>query len=248
MRGFIYLHRKILENPIVCKDADHLAVWTYLLLNATHDKYDAIFNGKRITLTKGQLITGRNSISEKFKINPSKVQRILKKFEIEQQIEQQTCNKNRLITVLKWECYQNNEQQNKQQVNNKRTTTEQQVNTNNNVNTVNNEIIKDIVDYLNLKAGTYYKHSTAKTTTLISARLREKFTIDDFKVVINNKTADWKNDANMKQYLRPETLFGTKFESYLNQNAGQVNKDRLIKDRKPIVDYHMMDFVPDGDD
>lgn len=73
-----------------------------------------------------------------------------------------------------------------------------------------------IVDYLNQKAGTKYKASSKKTQTCIHARLAEGFTIDDFKVVIDKKCADWLGDAKMEQYLRPETLFGTKFESYLN--------------------------------
>ena len=62
--GFIKLHRKILENPIIMKDADYLALWIYLLLEAIHKENDKIFKGKRITLKAGQLITGRNVISE----------------------------------------------------------------------------------------------------------------------------------------------------------------------------------------
>ena len=139
MQGFIYLHRKMLDNPIICKDNDHIAVWIYLLLNATHKGYDVIFEGERFTLKPGQLITGRKSIASKLKINESKVQRILKKFESEQQIEQQTTSRNRLISILNWSIYQNNEQQIEQQVNNNRTTSEQQVNTNNNVNNGDNE-------------------------------------------------------------------------------------------------------------
>lgn len=73
-----------------------------------------------------------------------------------------------------------------------------------------------IVDYLNQKAGTKYKHSSKKTQTCIHARLSEGFTVDDFKTVIDKKCADWLGDQKMEQYLRPETLFGTKFEGYLN--------------------------------
>ncbi len=137
--GWISLHRKLLNNPIVCKDSDYMAVWIYLLLNATHAEYDTIFKGNRITLKAGQLITGRDVISKKFKINSSKTQRILKKLENEQQIEQQTSNVNRLISIVNWSEYQDSEQRNEQQVNNKRTTSEQQVNTNNNVNNAKND-------------------------------------------------------------------------------------------------------------
>lgn len=145
-KGWISMHRKMLDNPIVCKDSDHMAVWVYLLLNAAHAEYPALFSGERITLQPGQLITGRKSISEKLKISESKVQRILKSFENEQQIEQLTSSKNRLVTLVSWSEYQDCEQQNEQQVNNKRTTTEQQVNTNNNVNKINNENKKNKED------------------------------------------------------------------------------------------------------
>ncbi|MEF2243999.1 hypothetical protein [Paenibacillus sp. IITD108] len=147
MSGWIKLHRKILDNPIVCKDSDYLAVWTYLLLNATHKEYSAVFSGQKITLLPGQLITGRKSISEQFNISESKVQRILKTFENDQQIEQQTSNKNRIISILSWTEYQDVEQQNEQPVNNKRTTTEQQVNTNKNVKNVKNERMKEVKEY-----------------------------------------------------------------------------------------------------
>lgn len=149
--GWISLHRKMLDNPIVFKDSDHVAVWVYLLLNATHTELPSLFQGKKITLQPGQLITGRKSISLKLNIAESKVQRILKTFESEQQIEQQTSNKNRLISIVSWSEYQDNEQQNEHQVNNKRTTTEQQVNTNNNVNNVNNDNKKDNISPKNPK-------------------------------------------------------------------------------------------------
>lgn len=128
--GYIKLYRQILDNPVVCKDSDHIATWVFLLSRATYKNCPAIFNGKKIILNPGQLITGRKKISEKFSISESKVQRILHLFEKEHQIEQQTCNKNRLITIVEWHKYQSVEQQAEQQLNNKRTTTEQQVNTN----------------------------------------------------------------------------------------------------------------------
>ena len=119
--GWIKLHRKTLDNPIVMKDTDHFAVWMWLLLNATHSDHDTIYEGERITLKAGQFITGRKIISKELKINESKIQRILKTFEIEQQIEQQTNPRCRLISILRWTDYQLDEQQSEQQVNNKRT-------------------------------------------------------------------------------------------------------------------------------
>jgi uncharacterized phage protein (TIGR02220 family) len=82
---------------------------------------------------------------------------------------------------------------------------------------------------LNSKCGTKYKSSSKKTQNLIKARFNEGFTLDDFKTVIDKKSSDWFNDNKMNQYLRPETLFGTKFESYLNQKGekpiGSIKQD-----------------------
>lgn len=127
--GYIKLHRSLLDNPVVMKDNDHLAVWIWLLCHAVFKEVDVVVEGKRKTLQAGQLVTGRKVIAEELHISESKVQRILKTFEIEQQIEQQTNPRNRVISIVSWDKYQQNEQQNEQQLNNKRTTSEQQVNT-----------------------------------------------------------------------------------------------------------------------
>lgn len=89
-------------------------------------------------------------------------------------------------------------------------------NENDNENDNDNEIYISIVSYLNQKAGTGYKHTTAKTRKTIHARLEEGFKIEDFRTVIDKKCAEWIGDPKMERYLRPETLFGTKFEGYLN--------------------------------
>lgn len=73
-----------------------------------------------------------------------------------------------------------------------------------------------IIDNLNGKTGKHYR-VTDKTRSLIRARIRDGFTESDFLKVIDNKVRSWANDPKMSQYLRPETLFGTKFEGYLNE-------------------------------
>lgn len=75
---------------------------------------------------------------------------------------------------------------------------------------------EEIVEHLNQCAGTHYKATTANTRKLIKARLKEGFTVDEIKLVIDKKCADWLHKPTMVEYLRPETLFGPKFESYLN--------------------------------
>lgn len=75
----------------------------------------------------------------------------------------------------------------------------------------------EIIGYLNERAGTRYRASTPKTQSHIRARWNEGYRLDDFKRVIEVKCAEWLRDAKMRKYLCPDTLFGTKFEKYLNQ-------------------------------
>lgn len=87
-------------------------------------------------------------------------------------------------------------------------------------NTDNKEIYTRICSRLNEKAGTNYRPTSAATQRHINARLAEGFTVDDFIKVIDVKCAEWAG-TDMGKYLRPETLFGSKFENYLNQQTKQ---------------------------
>ena len=89
---------------------------------------------------------------------------------------------------------------------------------------------EEIVQYLNQKTNKNFKHTSKVTQRHIRARLAEGFTVSDFKQVIDNKCNDWLRDQKMKEYLRPETLFGTKFESYLN------SKTTTAKQTGPYID------------
>ena len=87
--------------------------------------------------------------------------------------------------------------------------------------------IKYIVDYLNEKAGKKFKATSKDTRQHINARLAEGYTLDDFKKVIDGRCAAWKGYPKMEEYLRPSTLFGPKFESYLNAPSCIVPAGRV---------------------
>lgn len=84
---------------------------------------------------------------------------------------------------------------------------------------------EDIINYLNQRAGTHFRHSSADTKKHIKARFNDGFSLEDFKTVIDKKSKEWKG-TDMEKFLRPATLFGTKFEGYLNQKevSGSNNK------------------------
>ena len=89
--------------------------------------------------------------------------------------------------------------------------------------------VEDIIAYLNKKLSTNYKTNTKSTVSKIKARLKEGFTVEDFKTVIDKKYDEWRG-TEMEKYMRPDTLFGTKFESYLNQKKIERQKtfDELL--------------------
>lgn len=116
-------------------DPDYMAAWAWCLIEATYCSKKSIFGGKEIELQPGQFTTGRRQFSQLSGIQESKLERIFICFVNNGQIEQQTSNINRLITICNWKEYQEVEQQ----MNNKRTTDEQQVNTPKEVKNKKNE-------------------------------------------------------------------------------------------------------------
>ena len=82
--------------------------------------------------------------------------------------------------------------------------------------------VEQIVSCLNEKAGTAFRASTRQTQKHIRARLSEGYSPGDFEAVIAYKVGKWKDDPRMQGYLRPETLFGAKFEGYLQEARQQT--------------------------
>ena len=79
-----------------------------------------------------------------------------------------------------------------------------------------NKDIEDIINYLNLMTNSRYMLNNTKTINLIQNKLDNHYSIEDLRIVIDKKSKEWLN-TDYEKYLRPETLFGNKFESYLNQ-------------------------------
>lgn len=267
-KGWIKLHRKLMDNPIF-DNPNLLRVWLWCLLKASHDHHQQMVGLQVVDLEPGRFVTGRFKGANELGINPSTFYKYLKILEEMQMINLKSNNKMTIVTIENWRKYQTGDteayQQNNnnvstktlkeleeteminlnsnnkmtaatienwgkyqvedvetyQQNNNKITTKEQQKNTNKNDKNDKNDkkIYKYIVEYLNRKCNKNFKHTTKSTQRLINARLNEGFTIEDFKKVINIKSSQWLG-TDMEKYLRPQTLFGTKFESYLNENEG----------------------------
>lgn len=95
-------------------------------------------------------------------------------------------------------------------------------------------IREEVITYLNKKLDANFKPNAKKNKEPINARLKEGYTLDDFKRAIDNKIADWRNDKKMVQYLRPETLFSNKMDGYVNEktasNSSSFDADNFFND------------------
>ena len=96
---------------------------------------------------------------------------------------------------------------------------------NNEVNTIYTDAYKKIIDYLNMVSESNYRWQTRETQKLIKARLKDGYTVADFMTVIDKKKAEW-GGTDFECYLRPKTLFGNNFESYLNQKQIQKRNNK----------------------
>lgn len=175
-----------------------------------NDKQTKIFNNLRRPLEKSK--------------KRSKCGSITKSNENQEENETKTKENQKEIKAKSNENQKENESKTHQDVN-------VIVNVNDNVDVNVNKItiaeIKGIIEYLNIKSNSHYKYSTDKTQTLIKARIKDGFTLDDFKIVIDKKCEEWLG-TDFEKFLRPETLFSNKFEGYLNQKI--TAKKKTLKD------------------
>ena len=96
----------------------------------------------------------------------------------------------------------------------------------------------EIIEYLNSKTGSKFKPSTKPYIVAIQARLKEGYTVDDFKTVIKKKCEEWAG-TKMEKYLTPKTLFApSHFDQYLNANIKPTlnNTEKRIMEINAWVD------------
>jgi uncharacterized phage protein (TIGR02220 family) len=212
MEGWVKLHRKF--NDWEWKTSPkHIAVFIDLLINANHK--DRKYRGDIVK--KGQLTTSYDAISKRTGVSIQSIRTVLKDLKSTNEVTHKSTRHYSIITICNWDNYQDTNRPSNNEVTTYQQATNKLLTTNKNDKNVKNERIKTIIDYLNKKSGKNYRAGASKTSSLITSRLNENYTLDDFKHVIDVKTQEWIN-TDMEKYLRPETLFSGKFEGYLNEN------------------------------
>lgn len=190
---------------------------------AWHKENEWEWNGKKFKVAPGQFVTSLEKIAKSAGVSIRNVRTALVRFEKLEFLTNESTKSGRLVTVVNWASYQVRKAEGDKDADKGVTKTRQRgdkgvtTNKNERMKECKNSIIKDIVEYMNKVCETKYKPTSKETLSHISARLENGFTLDDFKKVIDLKYEKWGSDPKMSPYLRPQTLFGTKFESYLNE-------------------------------
>lgn len=211
---------------------------------ANHKDTRFLLGKELIEAKRGEVITSEIKLMERWKWGKSKTRTFLELLEKDGMIFKKSDRKKTTITLVNYGVFQDSQTENRPRADREQTTSRPRADTINNVNNDNNENKKEIkplsdktddvpyseiIDFLNVKAETKFKASTETTRKHIRARWNDGFKLDDFKTVIEKKCREW-NGTTQSKYLRPETLFGTKFESYLNQREG-VKPSETFKGR-----------------
>ena len=239
--GYVKIHRKLLSNPIVMKDCEHLAIWVYLLLHATHKEMNVIFNGKKIMLKSGQLITGARAIANDLEINKDKVQRVLNEFKTDTQIDTLASPKGRLITILNWEKYQNCDTHTDTQLIHNCDTTDTQVIHNNNDKNVNN--VRNIYSTsTNKEINNSEQIEKENLFEYVERMFRRTLNPAEYEVINN-----WKNNELTRYAIKEAVLNNACSVKYIErilerykqnnfQSVGDVLEDKKLKEENELTE------------
>lgn len=237
--GWIKIYRSIQDhwiwdNPI------YLKWWLDLLLIVNHKPNDVLVNGKIETIDVGERLTSEIKLSERWNVDRKTVRRFLNLLEKEQMITlAKSRQKGTTVKVVKYSDYQqfsevvrdnkkDNEVYNAKDItrDNGRDINKNDKNENNDKNEKNiysdsaddkESMIpyKEIIDYLNNQTGKNFRNILSNQK-FIKARWKDGYRLEDFKKVVDIKLLKWKN-TEYEKYLQPSTLFGNKFDQYLNE-------------------------------
>lgn len=255
-KGWIKVYRKI-QDSFIWTDANQLKLWLLILMKANHEDNRFLFNGQEVHVSSGQLVTGSVALASAFnegvtrdkRVTSRTVWRWVKKFEKEQMLSIKSTTKYSVITVIKWDEYQSSDKH----VSSGCQAPVKHLSTNKNDKNVkkNSEAEKipfaEIIEYLNQKTGKRFKN-VAGNQKYIKARWHEGNRLDDFKHVIDVKVAEWLG-TDWAKYLRPVTLFGNKFDEYLNQGVKpkeNQNTDKQKAERLKQIQRFVLGQYIDG--
>jgi len=223
--GWLRFYRKqwgnwVSEDKPFCKGY----AWTYLYSEANW--VNEIWAKENIEIKRGQFPTSVNKLSQDWGWSRGKVNTFLTRLKNDRMIDIEKTTRYIVVTIINYELYQLKEGEPDINLTQKRHKTEHTIRSK---EVKNLKEVRYIVEFLNSTLNSSFRWQTEKTQKFIEARLNEKFLLNDFELVIVDRAREWRDDKGMKRFLRPETLFGTKMEGYLQEakNNKKQSKEQI---------------------
>lgn len=224
--SYIKLYRSMLDWEWY-SDINTKVLFLHMLLKANwRDK-----EWQGIVVERGQFVSSYSKLSEETGLTIAQVRTALKRLISTGEITHKAQSKYGLFTVINYDRYQAyDSQDNSQTTLTQQSDNSQVATTKNNKNNKkekkdNSDACKEVIEYLNLKSGKAFTPTNAMTIKHINGRLKDGYTIDDMKKVIDTKVSEWKN-TDYEKYIRPDTLFRpSKFENYVNQTNNTYSNE-----------------------
>lgn len=246
-QGWIKLHRQIQDSMIWSSNEpfDNRSAWIDLLLLANHEDKEILVNDKIVTIERGQLHRSQLFFAARWRWDRKRIKKFLIALKNAKMItfsaSTNGATRGTTITIVNYDKYQvdgttdgttngtaddtatgattGQQTGHKQEIKNVKNVKEEKKD-------IYTSDIAEVLDYLNSRTGKKFTGKSKAHRQHIVARLKEGFTVEDFKKVIDNKVAAWGHSEKMAPYLRPETLFSSKFETYLNDVETERQKQK----------------------
>ena len=211
--NYIKLSRGLLEWEWYT-DINTTRLFIHMLLKANWK--DGNFKGT--TVSRGSFVSSIGKLAGETGLTEREIRTAISHLKKTGEVTSKTTNKYTVFTVVKYDLYQTSDKQNDSQETSKRHSNDILTPTIEEKKEIkegkNNKIVQNVVTHLNVAAGTRYRYQTESTKRVITARLSDGYTEKDLLTVIDKKTEEWKG-TDMEKFLRPQTLFGGKFENLL---------------------------------
>lgn len=240
---FVKNYRALVEWRFY-KTPSYAHLWQHLIRKANWKPRHNI-NGQKVE--RGEVDFSLRQLQDETGIKLTTLRGIMKNLKKNGEIDIVHVGTNRrnlsIISIVNYEIYQSQSESGEQYPNTSQTVGEHQAHNfkkekkgkkekNNTLVVSKNDdgLISDVIDYLNQVTGKKFKSTGVTTKDKINARAKENYSLQDFKKVIDIKFSEWRGTPQ-DTYLRPETLFGNKFEGYLQQAEGKKENgfEELLK-------------------
>lgn len=261
-RGYVRLWRKTLDSAVFL-DPHLFQFWAWCLMRAAWEPRTIPVRTGRgnalIALERGQFIFGRHSAAEALRCPASTLYDRLQTLQKLEMIDTQPGTHFSIITIRNFEHYQSDTyddrhpfrqasgtqpapNRHKEELKHLRKDLKQSSPVVEKTDAERRRAsypVDEVVEELNRATGSKFRPTTTATRRFIESRFRDGFTLDDFQAVIHGQAAAWLSNPEMRRYLRPETLFGSKFESYLQaaRPSGKAAQAKPGKDWRLERDF-----------